>query len=85
MTCNSNENWIGTLTGRAGYTWERALLYVKAGGAYSDQTYSTKCNEGPFNGLFVFGSKLRQPCGRAFKWIFYRPNWAARMDRRIGL
>ena len=53
MTCNSNEDWIATLTGRAGYSWERALLYVKAGGACSDQTYSTTCNLGPFNGILA--------------------------------
>ena len=54
MTCNSNEHWIATLTGRAGYSWERALLYVKAGGAFSDQSYSTKCNIGPINLTVVF-------------------------------
>jgi opacity protein-like surface antigen len=52
-TCNSDEDWIGTLTGRVGYTWERALFYVKAGGAFSEQTYSTTCNLGPTNGAVM--------------------------------
>jgi opacity protein-like surface antigen len=49
MNCNSNSNWMGTLTARAGYVWERALLYGKLGAALSDQTYSTSCNNDPIN------------------------------------
>jgi opacity protein-like surface antigen len=31
---------LGTLTGRVGYAWERSLLYVKGGGAWTNTTYN---------------------------------------------
>jgi opacity protein-like surface antigen len=49
MTCNASNNWLGTATARVGYTWERTLLYVKAGGAWTDEKFSATCNYGPLN------------------------------------
>jgi outer membrane autotransporter protein len=53
MTCNANANWIATATARAGYTWDRALLYVKGGGAWTDEQFSATCNFGPLNAVFL--------------------------------
>jgi len=44
MTCKASADWIATLTGRVGYSWERALFYVKAGGAWTDEHFSATCN-----------------------------------------
>ena len=63
MNCNSNGNWMGTLTGRAGYAWERALLYVKAGAALSDETYSTTCNTDPNNSVTRRGQQCANLAG----------------------
>jgi opacity protein-like surface antigen len=49
MTCNAWANWIGTATGRVGYAWERVLLYVKGGGAWTREYVSATCNLGPNN------------------------------------
>ena len=35
-TYNLNQKGLGSVTGRIGYTWGPALLYVKGGYAYSD-------------------------------------------------
>jgi outer membrane immunogenic protein len=35
----SNVNWYGTVTGRVGYAWDRALLYVKGGAAFADEDH----------------------------------------------
>jgi opacity protein-like surface antigen len=40
INCQHNVNALGTVTGRAGYAWNRTLAYVKAGGAWTDTTYS---------------------------------------------
>jgi opacity protein-like surface antigen len=40
VLCGRTINALGTLTGRAGYAWDRSLAYVKAGGAWTDTTYS---------------------------------------------
>jgi opacity protein-like surface antigen len=51
MTCNASANWIATATARVGYAWDRALFYVKGGGAWTDERFSATCNLGPVNGL----------------------------------
>ncbi|HEX4410936.1 MAG TPA: autotransporter domain-containing protein [Xanthobacteraceae bacterium] len=49
MSCNAKINWIGTATARLGYAWDRALFYVKAGGAWTNEEFSATCNYGAFN------------------------------------
>ena len=45
VTCEDNKNWIGTVTGRAGYAfWNRALFYGRAGVAYTNTTINAVCN-----------------------------------------
>jgi outer membrane immunogenic protein len=33
LSCKTQSNWIGTVRARAGYAWDRVLLYGTAGGA----------------------------------------------------
>ena len=49
MTCNAAINWVATATARIGYAWDRALFYVKGGGAWTDEHFSATCNYGAFN------------------------------------
>ena len=47
VTCEDNKDWIGTATARVGYAfWNRALLYGRAGVAYTNTTISAVCNGG---------------------------------------
>jgi outer membrane immunogenic protein len=32
--------WLGTIAGRIGYAWERALIYAKGGAAFVDEDYT---------------------------------------------
>jgi outer membrane autotransporter protein len=49
LTCNAWANWLATATARVGYAWERVLLYVKGGGAWTNEQVSATCNLGPLN------------------------------------
>jgi opacity protein-like surface antigen len=51
FTCQNELDWVATLTGRLGATWERALIYVKAGGAWTHETFTATCIAGPQNGI----------------------------------
>ena len=50
-TCNTSSDWIATAAGRVGITWDRALLYVKGGAAWTDADYTLTCNAGSLNGV----------------------------------
>ena len=51
-TCSAQASWIGTVTGRLGLAgWDRNLFYVKAGAAFTHETFSATCNiPGAING-----------------------------------
>jgi opacity protein-like surface antigen len=49
MTCNAKINWVATATARLGYAWDRALFYVKGGGAWTNEQFAATCNYGAFN------------------------------------
>jgi opacity protein-like surface antigen len=40
INCMHQVNAVASVTGRAGFAWDRSLLYVKGGGAGTDVTYS---------------------------------------------
>jgi opacity protein-like surface antigen len=46
LNCQHTVNSFVTVTGRLGYAWDRALAYVKAGGAWTNTTYSLLGNTG---------------------------------------
>jgi outer membrane autotransporter protein len=52
MTCNASASWIATATARVGYAWDRALFYVKGGGAWTDERVTATCNFGQFNNFY---------------------------------
>ncbi len=66
LNCQDTSNWVGTLAARLGYSWERTLYYVKAGGAWSDDSVNVSCIFGPLNGAVINGFTLgpcRNPAG----------------------
>lgn len=50
LTCQHSADWMVTAAARVGYTWERTLFYVKAGGAWTDDKVNVGCILGPLNG-----------------------------------
>jgi outer membrane autotransporter protein len=57
MTCNAKIDWVATAAARAGFTWDRALFFVKGGGAWTHEQFSATCNTAsvtpPINPSFV--------------------------------
>jgi opacity protein-like surface antigen len=49
LVCRDNANWMATVAGRLGYSWNRTLFYLKGGGAWADDIVSTSCIFGPTN------------------------------------
>jgi opacity protein-like surface antigen len=78
-TCHDDMSWIATVAGRVGYLWSpRTLLYVKAGAAWENQTWSASCNLGPFNGTLA--GPLQACTNPAGVFLDY----VSANDRRIG-
>jgi opacity protein-like surface antigen len=49
FTCKDDFDWIATVAGRLGVAWDRALIYVKAGGAFTTENFTASCIGGPLN------------------------------------
>jgi outer membrane autotransporter protein len=64
QTCNAWATWIATATARVGYAWERALFYVKGGGAWTNEQFSATCNLATINAIQVpIGQACTNPAG----------------------
>jgi hypothetical protein len=44
QNCNNDLRWVGTATAKAGYAWERVLVYGKAGGAWTENKLIVSSN-----------------------------------------
>jgi opacity protein-like surface antigen len=92
MNCNAWAHWLATATGRVGYTWDRALFYVKGGGAWMNQQFSATCNlnasEQGFNGLLVPNQQCANPAGAplmAFTANTTRSGWTVGYGTEFAL
>jgi outer membrane immunogenic protein len=78
---NANNNQLGSVTGRLGYTWGPALLYAKGGFAWRDNS-----NIGVFNAAgapVAFSTTGNQKdgytVGAGLEYMF-APNWSAKAE-----
>jgi opacity protein-like surface antigen len=53
MTCNGQETWVATITPRLGIAWDRVLLFVKGGIAFTREQFTATCNFGLINGRLI--------------------------------
>ena len=83
LNCQNAANWMATAAARVGYSWGRTLYYVKAGGAWADDSVNVSCDFGPLNGgvvgagPFSFGP-CRNPSGaptNGFSTSGHRSGW----------
>jgi opacity protein-like surface antigen len=90
LNCQNSANWMATVAGRAGYSWGRTLIYVKAGAAWSDDRVSVSCIFGPIgfcfnqfggttNGFNTSGTRSGWLLGYGAEFDLGR-NWSAKAE-----
>lgn len=77
VTCSNDIAWLATVTGRAGYSFDRALVYAKGGLAVMDQDLTIS---GP-------GSSATESSGTRTGWTVgggieyaFAPAWSAKVE-----
>jgi opacity protein-like surface antigen len=76
--CQDEVRLLGSLTGRFGYTWDRALFYVKGGWEYGEVTAGTSLNfVDPFLGF--------PPAPGALKSTSWENGWTAGVGMEYAL
>src|SRR5262245_6841061 len=79
--CSTNHDWISTVSGRFGVTYDRALFYVKGGVAWAQTTYSASLNLGPIANFTtsVDDTRVGALFGTGIEYAF-TPNWSAKIE-----
>jgi outer membrane immunogenic protein len=70
-------NWVGSATGRVGYTWNRALFYLKGGAAWAGDKYRAT----DYLGSYLAASETRSgwTLGVGLEWAFAN-DWSAKLE-----
>lgn len=76
----TRENWLATIRGRLGYSWDRFMIYATGGGAFAD----IEARVVPPAGLglaTISESRTRfgWTVGGGFEWAF-APSWSAKVE-----
>ena len=80
LACSTDHDWITTLAGRFGVTYDRLLLYVKGGVAWSKATYSATLNLGPIiASTSVSDTRSGWMFGTGLEYAFWG-NWSAKIE-----
>lgn len=72
-TCETKSDWLATVRGRMGHAWDRLLVYVTAGGAFSN------VQAGLQGGSFSSSTQIGWTGGAGIEGAF-APNWTARVE-----
>jgi outer membrane immunogenic protein len=76
----TNNNQLGSVTGRLGYAWGPALLYAKGGYAWRDNANLTVVNAGAPVAFTTAGNhKDGYTVGAGLEYMF-TPNWSAKAE-----
>ena len=80
LVTGSNNNQLGSVTGRVGYTWGPALLYAKGGYAWRDSNNIGVTVAGVPAGFTATGNhKDGYTVGTGLEYMF-APNWSAKAE-----
>ncbi|GAC1503140.1 MAG: porin family protein [Bradyrhizobium sp.] len=75
----NNQRALGSVTGRLGYTWGPAMLYVKGGYAYSDNNETLLFNGASTAFTFDRGHRDGYTVGAGIEYMFAQ-NWSAKAE-----
>src|SRR5262249_30840294 len=70
--CQTGNNWLATVRGRAGYAADRVLLYLTGGGAFANVQTN-------FNGVTTSHTQSGWTAGGGIEWAF-ADNWTAKVE-----
>jgi len=70
--CQTGNNWLATVRGRAGYAADRVLFYLTAGGAFANVQTT-------FNGVKTTHTQSGWTGGAGLEWAF-ADNWTAKVE-----
>jgi outer membrane immunogenic protein len=78
VTCETKNDWIGTVRGRLGYAFDRWLPYITAGGAFGDVKATVSV---PIAGLAASSSstQIGWTAGVGLEYAFLS-NWSAKIE-----
>lgn len=77
VACSTDHDWIATVAGRFGVTYDRALFYVKGGVAWAQTTYSASFLGTTFTS--VDETRLGALFGTGIEYAFL-PGWSAKLE-----
>jgi outer membrane immunogenic protein len=77
-TARARTEWIASVTGRLGWSWDRWLIYAKGGAAWAGDKYSAFI---PLFPEFLQASETRNgwTVGAGLEWAFWH-NWSAKVE-----
>jgi outer membrane immunogenic protein len=75
----NNQRGLGSITGRAGYTWGPGLIYVKGGYAYSDNNETVTVGGAPVAFAINGDHRNGYTVGAGVEYMF-APNWSAKAE-----
>ena len=85
LACSTKHDWLTTLAGRFGVSYDRALFYVKGGIAWTKADYSASLTLGPEFGQFgnfsttVSETRVGAMFGACIEYAFLG-NWSAKIE-----
>jgi len=82
-TATGKSDWMGTIAGRVGYTWDRTLVYAKGGVAFADSSTSVDCIYGPA-GASAPNRICISPSGQNYLASFSTPH-SVRIGYTLGI
>jgi outer membrane immunogenic protein len=77
-TAHAQTEWIASVTGRVGWTWDRVMVYAKGGAAWAGDKYSADL---PAFNEHIATSVTRPgwTIGGGVEWAFWQ-NWSAKVE-----
>jgi opacity protein-like surface antigen len=72
-------NWLASMRGRVGYTWDRTLFYVTGGIAWGNFGYAASAAFGPSASASFNDTKTGWVIGGGAEWAF-APSWSLRAE-----
>jgi outer membrane immunogenic protein len=79
INCHTKVDWLGTAAARLGFVVDRALIFVKGGGAWVHDKYDTTAFTAPFTNIHVDDTRWGWMFGTGIEYAFFG-NWSAKVE-----